>query len=40
MTDRTTAYAKLIASGGKIAGRSEYLACRRHLDDITTSCSY
>lgn len=34
MADRTTAYAKLVVSGGKIAGRSELLACRRHLDDI------
>lgn len=34
MTDRTTAYAKLIVSGGKICGRSEYLACKRHLDDM------
>ena len=34
MTDRTTAYAKLIAEGNKICGRSEYLACKRHLDDM------
>ncbi len=34
MTDRTTAYAKLIVSGGKICGRAEYLACKRHLDDM------
>lgn len=32
--DRTTAYAKLIIGGEKICGRSEYLACKRHLDDI------
>ena len=32
--DRTTAYAKLIVSGDKVCGRSEYLACKRHLDDM------
>lgn len=32
--DRTTAYAKLVVSGKKIAGRKEYLACKRHLDDL------
>ena len=32
--DRTTAYAKLIVSGEKTCGRSEYLACKRHLDDM------
>lgn len=35
MTDRTTAYAKLIVSGEKISGHAEYLACKRHLDDMT-----
>lgn len=35
MTDRTTAYAELIVSGKKICGRAEYLACKRHLDDMT-----
>ena len=34
MIDRTSAYARLIVSGGKICGRSEYLACKRHLDDM------
>ena len=33
--DRTTEYAKLIVSGGKMCGRAEYLACKRHLDDMT-----
>ena len=33
--DRTTDYAKLIVSGKKICGHSEYLACKRHLDDMT-----
>lgn len=32
--DRTTAYAKLVVNGKKIAGRKEYLACKRHLDDL------
>lgn len=32
--DRTTAYARLIADGGKICGHAEYLACKRHLDDM------
>ena len=32
--DRTTAYAKLIVDGGKTCGRAEYLACKRHLDDM------
>ena len=33
--DRTTAYAKLICSGLKVPfGESEYLACKRHLDDM------
>lgn len=32
--DRTTAYAKLIVDGGKICGRAEYLACKRHLEDM------
>lgn len=34
MSDRTTAYAKLIVSGKKICGHSEYLACKRHLEDM------
>lgn len=33
-TDRTTDYAKLIVDGKKTCGRSEYLACKRHLDDM------
>lgn len=35
--DRVTEYAKLIVSGKKIAGRSEILACQRHLDDLKRS---
>lgn len=33
--DKTTDYAKLIVSGKKICGRAEYLACKRHLDDMS-----
>lgn len=33
--DRTTEYAKLVVSGVRLSGRSEYLACKRHLDDLT-----
>lgn len=32
--DRTTEYAKLIVEGKKICGHAEYLACKRHLDDM------
>lgn len=32
--DRTTAYAKLIVDGGKTCGRAEFLACKRHIDDL------
>lgn len=32
--DRTTFYAKLVVSGKKIAGRKEFLACKRHLEDM------
>lgn len=34
MTDHTSEYARLIVSGKKICGYSEYLACKRHLDDM------
>ena len=34
VTDRTTAYAKLILSGKRICGNAEYLACKRHIDDM------
>lgn len=34
MTDKTTDYARLIVDGGKICGRAEFLACKRHLDDM------
>lgn len=32
--DRTTEYARLIVSGQRICGRAEYLACKRHLEDM------
>ncbi len=32
--DRTTEYAKKVVAGKKIAGRKEYLACKRHLEDL------
>lgn len=32
--DRVTEYAKLVVSGVKLAGRKEYLACKRHLADL------
>lgn len=38
--DRTTAYAKLIVEGGKTCGRTEYLACKRHLDDMARGEDY
>ena len=38
--DRTTEYAKLIVSGNKICGHSEYLACKRHLDDMQRGADF
>ena len=32
--DRGTAYAELVVSGKRIAGKTEYLCCKRHLDDL------
>lgn len=34
MKDRTTAYAELVLSGARTVGHSEWLACKRHVDDI------
>ena len=34
MRDRTTEYAKLVASGVRLAGKAEIQACQRHLDDL------
>lgn len=39
MQDRTTEYAKLVLSGKRIAGRSERLACQRHIDDMNNKDS-
>lgn len=33
--DRTTDYAKLVVAGNKLCGHSEYLACKRHLDNMS-----
>lgn len=32
--DKTTDYAKLIVSGGRLAGKSEVECCQRHLNDL------
>lgn len=40
MADRTTEYAKLVVSGKKICGHSEYLACKRHLDDMQRGADF
>lgn len=32
--DRTTAYARLVIDGKRATGRSEWLACKRHLQDM------
>lgn len=37
--DRTTAYAELVVSGGRMVSRAEYLCCKRHLDDLKKSKS-
>lgn len=34
MTDRVTAYAEFVASGGGVHGELHRLACRRHVDDL------
>lgn len=34
MRDRTTEYAELVLSGKRITGHSEWLACRRHIEDM------
>lgn len=35
MQDRTTAYARRVVEGKELTGHSEYLACKRHLDDMS-----
>ena len=37
LKDRATAYARLVIEGKRKVGRSEYLACKRHLDDLKKS---
>lgn len=37
LKDRATAYARLVIKGKRKVGRSEYLACKRHLDDLKRS---
>lgn len=32
--DRTTAYARVVISGDRLAGHTEWLCCKRHLDDM------
>lgn len=32
--DRTTAYARLVVSGKRLAGKTEQQCCQRHLDDL------
>ena len=34
MADRTTAYAKKVVNGEILTGRTEYLCCKRHLEDM------
>lgn len=34
MIDRTTAYAKLVVSSKRLAGKTEFLCCKRHLGDL------
>ena len=34
MKDRTTEYARLVLSGKRLTGKSEQLACQRHIDDM------
>ena len=34
IVDRTTAYARLVVEKKRLTGNSEYLACKRHLEDM------
>jgi phage terminase large subunit-like protein len=38
--DRTTAYAKLVVSGERLAGKTERECCKRHLDDMKRDRSF
>lgn len=35
--DRTTEYARQVVGGHRLCGHAEYLACKRHLDDMAKS---
>lgn len=37
LKDRATEYARLVIKGKRKVGRTEYLACKRHLDDLQRS---
>ena len=39
MLDRTTEYARLVASGKRLAGKAEIQACQRHLNDMANKSS-
>ena len=39
MLDRTTEYAKLVVSGGRLTGKAERQACERHLADMADKTS-
>lgn len=39
MLDRTTEYARLVVSGGRLTGKAERQACQRHLDDMADKSS-
>ena len=39
MLDRTTEYAKLVVSGGRLTGKAERQACERHLRDMADKTS-
>lgn len=40
MIDRTTEYAKKVLNKEKLVGRTEYLCCKRHLDDLKNNEEY
>lgn len=40
MADRTTEYAKSVVVGDRLAGHTEYLCCKRHLDDMAKGADF
>lgn len=40
MDDRTTAYARLVVDGKRLAGQSEILCCARHLQDLNKGADF